>query len=143
MFNKALSLVLLAAVNIVSAVNMPTISAVGAKFFFSNGTQYYIKGKPLLNPLLCITDNVNRRCVPAYLPRPSHQRNSVYARRCLHGGPGGQYYKGVSCRLDCRPRCMHECFCLVRDLFVLRPGHLRHPIQPGKSSTLPGTLAFC
>ena len=45
MFSKALSLALLVAVNIVSAIDMPTISAVGAKFFFSNGTQYYIKGK--------------------------------------------------------------------------------------------------
>ena len=25
---------------------VPTVSAVGAKLFFSNGTQYYIKGKP-------------------------------------------------------------------------------------------------
>ena len=27
-----------------SSDDVPTISAVGAKFFFANGTQYYIKG---------------------------------------------------------------------------------------------------
>lgn len=90
MFTKLLSLALLAAVNIVSAADMPTISAVGAKFFFSNGTQYYIKGKLLIRQLMCISDNVNRRRLPAYLPRPSHQCDSVYARRCLDGRPGGQ-----------------------------------------------------
>lgn len=68
MFTKALSLALLAAVTVVSAVNMPTISAVGAKFFFSNGTQYYIKGKPQLRQLTSVSDNMNRRCLPAYLP---------------------------------------------------------------------------
>lgn len=51
MFTKALPIALLAAVNMVSAVDMPTISAVGAKFFFSNGTQYYIKGKRMTNQL--------------------------------------------------------------------------------------------
>jgi hypothetical protein len=35
---------LLAAFNAVNAV--PTISAVGNKFFYENGTQYFIKGKP-------------------------------------------------------------------------------------------------
>ncbi len=45
MLTKALTLACLAAANLVSAVSMPTISAVGSKFFFSNGTQYYIKGK--------------------------------------------------------------------------------------------------
>ncbi|KAL9069739.1 MAG: hypothetical protein Q9161_005324 [Pseudevernia consocians] len=57
MFTKALSFALLAAVNMVSAVDMPTISAVGAKFFFSNGTQYYIKGKRLTNQLLSYVPN--------------------------------------------------------------------------------------
>lgn len=45
MITTALSLAFLAAANIVSAANLPTISAVGSKFFFSNGTQYYIKGR--------------------------------------------------------------------------------------------------
>lgn len=45
MFSKTLTLAFLAAANLVSAVTMPTISAVGSKFFFSNGTQYYIKGQ--------------------------------------------------------------------------------------------------
>ena len=44
MYTKALSLAFLAILGMVSAADMPTISAVGAKFFFSNGTQYYIKG---------------------------------------------------------------------------------------------------
>ena len=35
---------LAAAIHLVHAQDMPTISAVGSKFFFSNGTQYYIKG---------------------------------------------------------------------------------------------------
>ena len=81
MFTKALTLAVLAAINMVSAADMPTISAVGAKFFFSNGTQYYIKGKQLPSQLMSTSDIVSRRCVPADLPRPSHQRNSVYARR--------------------------------------------------------------
>ena len=34
-----------ALIALVQAATMPTISAVGSKFFFSNGTQYYIKGK--------------------------------------------------------------------------------------------------
>lgn len=34
---------------------MPTISAVGAKFFFSNGTQYYIKGKPIINAIAVVS----------------------------------------------------------------------------------------
>lgn len=97
MLTKAISLALLAAVNMVSAVDMPTISAVGAKFFFSNGTQYYIKGKRLSSQLVSISDNLNRRCVPAYLPRSSHQRDSVHARRCLNGRPRGQYYTRLSC----------------------------------------------
>lgn len=120
MFIKALSLALLTAVNIVSAVDMPTISAVGAKFFFSNGTQYYIKGKRLTSQLLSIPDHVNRRCLPAYLPRPSHQWNPVYARRCLNGRLRRQYYTSLSCRLDSRPRCMHECFCLLRHIPLAR-----------------------
>jgi hypothetical protein len=32
------------AINVVDAI--PTIEAVGAKFFYSNGTQYFIKGTP-------------------------------------------------------------------------------------------------
>ncbi|KAL6715315.1 hypothetical protein ACLMJK_007580 [Lecanora helva] len=35
---------LVAVIASVSAASLPTISAVGSKFFFSNGTQYYIKG---------------------------------------------------------------------------------------------------
>lgn len=52
MFTKTLTLACLAAVNLVSAVTMPTISAVGSKFFFSNGTQYYIKGEPWLGHIV-------------------------------------------------------------------------------------------
>ena len=81
MFTKALTLAVLAAINMASAADMPTISAVGAKFFFSNGTQYYIKGKQRSSQLVSISNIMSRHCVPAYLPRPSHQRNSVYARR--------------------------------------------------------------
>lgn len=44
MFIHTLTLALLAAVTLVTAADLPTISAVGSKFFFSNGTQYYIKG---------------------------------------------------------------------------------------------------
>ena len=137
MFTKALSLALLAAVNMVSAVDMPTISAVGAKFFFSNGTQYYIKGKHLFSQLVSKSDNLNRRCIPAHLPRSSHQCDSVHARRCFNGRPWGQYYTRLSCGLDCRSRCMYECLCLLWYIFVLRSGHLRHTIQSGKSCVLP------
>jgi hypothetical protein len=31
-----------------SSSSVPTISAVGSKFFFSNGTQYFVKGMPIL-----------------------------------------------------------------------------------------------
>ena len=31
-----------------SSSSVPTISAVGSKFFFSNGTQYFVKGTPIL-----------------------------------------------------------------------------------------------
>jgi hypothetical protein len=48
MFSKALATAgLLAglAINAAAAANaVPTIEAVGAKFFYSNGTQYFIKG---------------------------------------------------------------------------------------------------
>lgn len=44
MFIQTLTLAFLAAVILVTAADLPTISAVGSKFFFSNGTQYYIKG---------------------------------------------------------------------------------------------------
>jgi len=48
MLDKILSFAALAAtINFVQAASMPTISAVGSKFFFSNGTQYYIKGKKI------------------------------------------------------------------------------------------------
>lgn len=136
MFTKALTLAVLAAINMVSAADMPTISAVGAKFFFSNGTQYYIKGKQIPSQLMSIADRVSRRCVPAYLPRPSHQRNSVYARRCLNGRPGGQYYTRLSCRLDGRSRRLHECLRFARDISILGSGHLRYPVRSGKSRTL-------
>jgi S1-C subfamily serine protease len=33
-----------------AASSIPTISAVGSKFFYSNGTQYYIKGNPVVRP---------------------------------------------------------------------------------------------
>ncbi len=144
MFTKALSFAFLAAVNMVSAVDMPTISAVGAKFFFSNGTQYYIKGKPSISQFFSsLPNNVSRHCLPAYLPRPSHQRHSVHARRCLDGRPGGQYYTRLSCRLDRRSRCVHECLCVLRNLSLPRFGHLRHPVQPGESSALANALGCC
>ncbi|KAK4697232.1 hypothetical protein P7C71_g814, partial [Lecanoromycetidae sp. Uapishka_2] len=62
MFATILSLALTA--NLVSAATLPTISAVGSKFFFSNGTQYYIKGvayqltdqDPLLDETQCTLD---------------------------------------------------------------------------------------
>ena len=136
MFIKALTLAVLAAINMVSAADMPTISAVGAKFFFSNGTQYYIKGKQLPSQLGYIPNFVSRHCVSADLPRPSHQRNSVYARRCLNGRSGGQHYTCLSCRLDCRSRRLHECLRFARDISVLGFGHLRYPIRSGKSGTL-------
>jgi hypothetical protein len=50
MFSKLLAIAgLLAglASSVVGAV--PTIEAVGAKFFYSNGTQYYIKGMAILS----------------------------------------------------------------------------------------------
>ena len=31
----------------VAASSVPTISVVGSKFFYSNGTQYFIKGTPI------------------------------------------------------------------------------------------------
>ena len=45
MFKEILSLAILAATHIATAADLPTISAVGSKFFFDNGTQYYIKGR--------------------------------------------------------------------------------------------------
>jgi 1,3-beta-glucanosyltransferase GAS1 len=53
MFSKVLAIAgLLAGLAINAAANaVPTIEAVGAKFFYSNGTQYFIKGMavPLLH----------------------------------------------------------------------------------------------
>lgn len=40
----ALAPLLLAGLQLVTVNAVPTISATGAKFFYSNGTQYYIKG---------------------------------------------------------------------------------------------------
>ena len=68
MFTKVLSLALLAAVTMVSAADMPTISAVGAKFFFSNGTQYYIKGKLSPSQSIGLSNNAHRHCLSTYLP---------------------------------------------------------------------------
>ena len=45
MFKEILSLAILAATHVATAADLPTISAVGSKFFFDNGTQYYIKGR--------------------------------------------------------------------------------------------------
>jgi 1,3-beta-glucanosyltransferase GAS1 len=54
MFSKVLATAGLLAGLAINAVNaIPTIGAVGAKFFYSNGTQYFIKGMAL--PLLCTT----------------------------------------------------------------------------------------
>ena len=45
MFSKVLATAGLLAGLAINAVNaIPTIEAVGAKFYYSNGTQYYIKG---------------------------------------------------------------------------------------------------
>jgi 1,3-beta-glucanosyltransferase GAS1 len=52
MFSKVLAIAGLIASLAINTVNaIPTIEAVGAKFFYSNGTQYYIKGMAIL--LLC------------------------------------------------------------------------------------------
>ena len=56
MFAQALSFAVLAAASIASAADLPSISAVGSKFFFSNGTQYYIKGRSPTHQLTPITD---------------------------------------------------------------------------------------
>lgn len=40
----ALAPLLLAGLQAVTVNAIPTISAIGAKFFYENGTQYYIKG---------------------------------------------------------------------------------------------------
>ena len=56
MFAQTLSLAVLAAASIASAADLPTISAVGSKFFFSNGTQYYIKGMLSSSPMSSKTD---------------------------------------------------------------------------------------
>ncbi|KAK3170625.1 hypothetical protein OEA41_002706 [Lepraria neglecta] len=64
MFAQTLSFAVLAAASIASAADAPTISAVGSKFFFSNGTQYYIKGiayqltdqDPLIDKEQCTLD---------------------------------------------------------------------------------------
>jgi 1,3-beta-glucanosyltransferase GAS1 len=54
MFSKVLTTAGLLASLAISAVNaIPTIQAVGAKFFYSNGTQYYIKG--MAGPPFCTT----------------------------------------------------------------------------------------
>lgn len=50
MFAKALASAALLASYAVTAVNaVDTISAVGSKFFYKNGTQYYMKGTPALS----------------------------------------------------------------------------------------------
>ena len=43
-FSNAIILFLSALITLTTAQDTPTISAVGSKFFFSNGTQYYVKG---------------------------------------------------------------------------------------------------
>lgn len=50
MFTRILSFAFLAAVSVFAQSSTPTISAVGAKFFFENGTQYFIKGTWPLSP---------------------------------------------------------------------------------------------
>ena len=50
MFTQLLTLAFLAVIALVTAADMPTVSAVGSKFFFSNGTQYFIKGQLLPIP---------------------------------------------------------------------------------------------
>lgn len=49
---------LLAGLQAVTVGAIPTISAVGSKFFYENGTQYYLKGTDLPSPLvsICLTN---------------------------------------------------------------------------------------
>jgi hypothetical protein len=52
MFSEALATAGLLAGFAISAVNaVPTISAVGSKFFYDNGTQYFLKGMLSVYPL--------------------------------------------------------------------------------------------
>ncbi|KAJ5574108.1 Glycoside hydrolase superfamily [Penicillium hispanicum] len=63
-FSLALSPLLLAGLQAATVGAIPTISAVGSKFFYENGTQYYIKGiayqltpdDPLINTAQCKRD---------------------------------------------------------------------------------------
>jgi hypothetical protein len=79
MLAQALASVVLLASYAITAINaVDPISAVGSKFFYKNGTQYYIKGIQILPSLLVSTSKnqlmltLHRNCVPADRQRPPH-----------------------------------------------------------------------
>lgn len=104
MFTKVLATAALIAGLAINAVNaIPTIEAVGAKFFYSNGTQYFIKGIEI--PLLG-TAVANRWAGIAYqlteadplintkqcqLDAASMQKLGANAIRVYHVDPNGDH----------------------------------------------------
>lgn len=52
MFSLLSAPLLLAGLQALAVGAVPTISAVGSKFFYENGTQYYIKGTGYLRHLI-------------------------------------------------------------------------------------------
>lgn len=104
MFSKVLATAGLLASFAVSAVNaVPTIEAVGAKFFYSNGTQYYIKG--MVIPLFMTTlanyspgiayqltdDDPLTDTTQCQLDAPSMQALGANAIRVYHVDPNGDH----------------------------------------------------
>jgi hypothetical protein len=79
MLAQALASVVLLASYAITAINaIDPISAVGSKFFYKNGTQYYIKGIEILwSFAVSIPKNqqlltLYRNCIPADRQRPPH-----------------------------------------------------------------------
>ncbi|KAN0090557.1 glycoside hydrolase family 72 protein [Hyaloscypha variabilis] len=92
MFSKVLAtagLIASLAINTVNAI--PTIEAVGAKFFYSNGTQYYIKGiayqlteaDPLIDTTQCQLDAVSMEALGANAIRVYHVDPSADHTGCM------------------------------------------------------------
>jgi len=97
MFSKTFAVAGLLASFAISAVQaVPTVEAVGAKFFYSNGTQFFMKGKPLCI-WIEIMANWDRNRVSIDRSRSSNQYRTMPTRCYSYGYIGCELYPSVPC----------------------------------------------
>lgn len=71
MLSWALAPLLLAGLQATTVSAIPSISAVGSKFFYENGTQFYIKGGLISPDLPSTWLTPDRYCLSAHTGRPT------------------------------------------------------------------------